>query len=370
MKKNFLRRTFVSAIAATLLLTGCALGGETKEATGSNTPIEGVPDRFANGDQLKIKVIRKIGGDDHTAQFLAGAKQEGEAFGFQVDVFTANGDTAKFHDAINQALNQDYDGFIISHGDDDATVTDVQKIVDAGKSVVAFDSNANLTSVDGVTLVSQDDEGLATLALDQLVKETKGEAKIAYLWVDGFPPMVRRNKVYEDVLEQNPGIKEVERFGIAAADTSVQTQNAVSAMLNKYPKGELDAIFATWDAFAIGAARALKEAGREEVKIYGIDVSNADLQEIQREGSAWKSTAAVDPKLIGAVNLRLLAKKLAGEETPQTYDLEASLISQEDLQASKDPVNMVNLNEIIEGWGQSTEFEEDWMKTLREHYKK
>jgi simple sugar transport system substrate-binding protein len=370
MKKNFLRRTFVSAIAATLLLTGCASGGETKEATGSNTPIEGVPDRFANGDQLKIKVIRKIGGDDHTAQFLAGAKQEGEAFGFQVDVFTANGDTAKFHDAINQALNQDYDGFIISHGDDDATVTDVQKIVDAGKSVVAFDSNANLTSVDGVTLVSQDDEGLATLALDQLVKETKGEAKIAYLWVDGFPPMVRRNKVYEDVLDKNPGIKEVERFGIAAADTSVQTQNAVSAMLNKYPKGELDAIFATWDAFAIGAARALKEAGREEVKIYGIDVSNADLQEIQREGSAWKSTAAVDPKLIGAVNLRLLAKKLAGEETPQTYDLEASLISQEDLQASKDPVNMVNLNEIIEGWGQSTEFEEDWMKTLREHYKK
>lgn len=370
MKKNFLRSAFVSAIAATLLLTGCATGGETKEATGSNTPIEGVPDRFANGDQPKIKVIRKIGGDDHTAQFLAGAKQEGEALGFQVDVFTANGDTAKFHDAINQALTQDYDGFIISHGDDDATVNDIQKIVDAGKSVVAFDSNANLTSVDGVTLVSQDDEALATLSLDQLVKETKGEANIAYLWVDGFPPMVRRNKVYEEVLANNPGIKEVERFGVAAADTSVQTQNAVAAMLNKYPKGELDAIFATWDAFAIGAARALKEAGREEVKIYGIDVSNADLQEIQREGSAWRYTAAVDPKLIGSVNMRILAKKLAGEETPQTYDLEASLISQEDLQKSKDPVNMVNLTEIIEGWGQSSEFEEDWMKTLKEHYKK
>ncbi len=370
MKRNFLKSAFVSAIAATLLLTGCATGGETKEATGSNTPIEGVPERFANGDQPKIKVIRKIGGDDHTAQFLAGAKQEGEALGFQVDVFTANGDTAKFHDAINQALNQDYDGFVISHGDDDATVNDIQKIVDAGKSVVAFDSNANLTSVDGVTLVSQDDEALATLSLDQLVKETKGEANIAYLWVDGFPPMVRRNKVYEEVLANNPGIKEVERFGVAAADTSVQTQNAVAAMLNKYPKGELDAIFATWDAFAIGAARALKEAGREEVKIYGIDVSNADLQEIQREGSAWRYTAAVDPKLIGSVNMRILAKKLAGEETPQTYDLEASLISQEDLQKSKDPVNMVNLNEIIEGWGQSTEFEEDWMKTLKEHYKK
>ena len=182
--------------------------------------------------------------------------------------------------------------------------------------------------------------------------------------------MVRRNKVYKETLEENPGIKEVERFGVAAADTSVQTQNAVAAMLNKHPKGEIDAIFATWDAFAIGATRAIKEAGRNEIKIYGIDVSNADLQEIQEKDSPWKYTAAVDPKLIGAVNMRILAKKLADEETPATYDLEAALISQEKLQESKNPVNMVNLAEIIPGWGQSDAFEEDWMKKLKDHYKK
>ena len=44
---------------------------------------------------------------------------------------------------------------------------------------------------------------------------------------------------------------------------------------NKYPEGEIDAIFATWDAFAIGAAQAVREAGRDEISIYGIDVSNA-----------------------------------------------------------------------------------------------
>ncbi|MFB8736165.1 hypothetical protein ACEQPO_28555 [Bacillus sp. SL00103] len=32
----------------------------------------------------------------------------------------------------------------------------------------------------------------------------------------------------------------------------------MALMLNKYPKGKLDAIFATWDAFAIGMTRALK----------------------------------------------------------------------------------------------------------------
>jgi simple sugar transport system substrate-binding protein len=68
--------------------------------------------------------------------------------------------------------------------------------------------------------------------------------------------------------------------------------------------------------------------------------------------------------------MRLLAKKLAGEETPATYDLEASLISQEQLQESKNPVNMANLADIIEGWGKSDAFAEDWIKKLKDHYKK
>lgn len=371
MKKSLVKTAFTSALALSLLLTGCSTSGTTeKAATKEKASFENVPERFAEGEGAKIKVIRKIGGDDHTAQYLAGAKAEGEALGFEVDVFTANGDSAKFLDAIEQAATQDYDGVIISHGDDAATVEGVKKLKEAGKEVVTFDSNPDIASVGGVTLTSQDDEALAKLALDQLVADTKGEANIVYLWVDGFPPMVRRNAVYQETLKANPGIKEVERFGIAAADTSVQTQNAVAAMLNKHPKGEIDAIFAAWDAFAIGATRAIQEAGRDEIKIYGIDVSNTDLQEIQAENSPWKYTAAVDPKLIGAVNLRLLAKKLAGEETPETYDLEASLISQEDLRKADGAVNMESLAKIIDGWGTSTAFEEDWMKVLKDHYTK
>ncbi|KQL19869.1 sugar ABC transporter substrate-binding protein [Cytobacillus solani] len=369
--KNFLKSALVLLLAVSLLLTGCASGEESSKPKegNKNVSLDNVPDRFKDGKEVKIKVVRKIGGDDHTAQFLAGAKEEGEALGFKVDVFTANGDTAKFHDAIAQALQEDFDGFIISHGDDAATVEDVKKIVEAGKSVVTFDSNGDIASINGVTLTSQDDEALATLSLDQLIKDTNGEANIVYLWVDGFPPMVRRNAVYQEKLKSNPGIKEIERFGVAAADTSVQTQNAVAAMLNKHKKGEIDAIFATWDAFAIGAARAIKEAGRDEIALYGIDVSNADLQIMQEEKSPWKYTAAVDPKLIGSVNMRILAKKIAGEETPATFDLEASIISQEALQKSSSPVNMVNLAEVVEGWGVSSAFEEEWMKTLKEYYK-
>lgn len=348
---------------------GCGVNtGKTGGSGGTDKPeqeVASVPAALKEKGEINIKVIRKIGGDDHTAQFLAGAKQEGEALGFNVDTFSAVGNTAKFLDAIDQAANEDLDAVILSHGDDPATVEAAKKLRDKGIEVVAFDSTGDLAEIGGVTLTAQKDEALAQYALDELVKVHGPEANIVYLWVDGFPPMVRRNAVYQEVLKNNPGIKEIDRYGVANDNTSVDTQNAVAAMLTQYPKGELDAIFATWDAFAIGAARALIEAGRTEVKIYGIDVSNADLQIMQEPDSPWAATAAVDPKLIGAVNIRIAAKKLAGEDTPDNFDLDAALITQEALAKSDEAVNMTTLADIIPGWGSSDAFEEAWMKDLK-----
>lgn len=373
MKKRLLTLTLAAALAVTGVFTGCSSKSNSSEGT-SGKKVEyskNIPEKIAKKDGgVKIMVIRKIGGDDHTAQFLAGAKKEGESMGFKVDTFTANGDTAKFHDAVNQAVEKGYDGVILSHGDDAATVDDVKKLVDKGISVVTFDSTPDISKIKGVTMTSQNDESLASLALGELKKTTKGTGDIAYLWVDGFPPMVSRNKVYQQFLKDNSGVKEVDRFGVAAADTSVQTQNAVAAMLNKYPSGKLNAVFASWDAFAIGATRAVKEAGRKDVKIVGIDVSNADLQAMQEEGSPWIATAAVDPKLIGTIDLRILAKKIAGEQTPDTYKLEASLITQEQLKSAGKAVNMENLSEIVPGWGKSDKFQEAWMTELKGLFKK
>lgn len=361
MKRRTFRSLLGLVLAASIVVTGC--GGSNGGSKLSD--VKSVPAALADREEVSIKVIRKIGGDDHTAQFLAGAKQEGEALGFKVDTFSANGESQKFLDALDQAADSSVDGVIVSHAENEAEAEAVKKLRDKGIEVVTFDSAASLAEVGGITMTSQADESLAQFALDQLVAETGGEANIVYLWVDGFPPMVRRNVVYQEVLANNPGIKEIDRFGVASDNTSGDTQNAVAAMLSKYPEGELDAIFATWDAFAIGAARALIEAGRTEVKIYGIDVSNADLQVMQEADSPWVATAAVDPKMIGAVNVRILAKKLAGEETPATYNLDAALITQADLAKSEEAVNMATLADIIPGWGTTNAFEEAWMTDLK-----
>ena len=251
---------------------------------------------------IRIAVIRNLGSDDNTTQFVSGAIQEGKKLGFKISTFLSNGDDAKFQDFVNQAISQKYDGIILSQGRDPYATALVKKAVDAGIKVSVFDTAVN-GEIPGVTVTQQDDASLTELSFGQLVKDFNGKAKI-------------------------------------------------------------DAIWGTWDAFSQGAYKALKENGRTEIKLYSIDISNQDLQLMRESGSPWKVSVAVDPKLIGATNVRLIANKIAGEPTPATYDFKAAAIPQALLAAQPGAVNVASLGKIIPGWGQTEDFIAPWFATL------
>lgn len=312
---------------------------------------------------VRIAVIRNLGSDDNTAQFVAGATQEGKKLGFEVNTFLSNGDDAKFQDFVNQAINEKYDGIILSQGRDPYSTALVQRIVDSKIAVSVFDTAVNGT-IPGVTVTQQDDASLTRESVGQLIKDFHGKANIIKLWVAGFPPMERRQAAYQAILKENPGIKEKESVGAVSSDVQGDTANKVGALLAKYPKGSIDAIWGTWDAFSQGAYKALKENDRTEIKLYSIDTSNQDLQLMREPGSPWKVSVAVDPKLIGAVNLRLVANKIAGEPTPATYEFKAATIPQSLIANQTGPVNVAGLAKIIPGWGQSTDFVAPWFATL------
>ena len=66
-----------------------------------------VPAAIASHDgPIRIAVIRNLGSDDNTTQFVAGAIQEGKKLGFKVSTFLSNGDDARFQDFVNQAIRQ------------------------------------------------------------------------------------------------------------------------------------------------------------------------------------------------------------------------------------------------------------------------
>jgi len=317
---------------------------------------------------IRIAVIRNLGSDDNTTQFVSGAISEGRKLGFQVSTFLSNGDDAKFQDFVNQAISQKYDGIILSQGRDPYSTELVKRITASGIAVSVFDTAVN-GEIPGVTVTQQDDASLTDLSFGQLVKDFNGKANIVKLWVAGFPPMERRQTQFKKLLQDQPGIHELESIGAVSSDVQGDTANKVGAILAKYPKGKIDAIWGTWDAFSQGAYKALQENGRTEIKLYSIDISNQDLALMRAPQSPWKVSVAVDPKLIGAVNLRLVANKIAGEKTPATYEFKAAAIPQALLASNPDAVNVASLAKVIPGWGKSDDFIAPWFATLEAKHK-
>jgi len=312
---------------------------------------------------IRIAVIRNLGSDDNTTQFVSGVLEEGKKLGFKVSTFLSNGDDARFQDFVNQAITQKYDGIILSQGRDPYSTELVKRITASGIAVSVFDTAVNGT-VPGVTVTQQDDASLTASSFGQLAKDFNGKANIVKLWVAGFPPMERRQAAYKTLLQANPGIHELESIGAVSSDVQGDTANKVGAILAKYPKGKIDAIWGTWDAFSQGAYKALKENGRTEIKLYSIDISNQDLQLMREPNSPWKVSVAVDPKLIGKINLRLVANKIAGEPTPASYEFRGATIPQALLTSQPGAVNMASLGKIIPGWGQSDDLIAPWYATL------
>ncbi|MFV0440355.1 MAG: substrate-binding domain-containing protein [Lachnospirales bacterium] len=372
-----MKRFFAIATSVTMVFALSACGGDSAaeqptaeepvaEEPTADEPAEETAEEEPAQEDIKIAVVRNLPSDDHTAQFLNGAKTEGESFGYEVDTFISNGDDAKFQELVAQQIEKGYDGLIISHGKLEYSNAMLQPALDKGIEVVTFDTVFEDDIIpEGITSTSQDDLALAELSLDEIVASSENSpAKVIKLWYGpGVPPLDRRDVVYRKYEEEGL-IETVEFIGPSTLDdVQGEVTTRVAAVLPKYAEGEVDAMWGSWDELAKGGLNALNEANRKDINLVSIDVSNQDINFMTEPDSIWSATAAVDPTLIGQVNMRILAKKLNDEETPETYDLAAHLIKAEDL---SEDTTMANLIDVVPGWGVSDAFNEPWMDELRE----
>lgn len=318
------------------------------------------------GSAAKIAVIRNSATDDHAIQFVEGCRAEGESLGYQVDMFLSNNEDARFQELVDQAIQGDYDGLVISHGKADYSYDLLKPAVEKGIKLVLFDTLAEKdgAALEGVTSTAQNDFLLAELSLEHILKEVENRpVKILKLWFGpGEPPLDRRNSVYEKY-EKDGLIETVQVVGPTDwHDVQGSVANSIAALLPKYPENSIDAVWASWDELAKGAYKSFSEAGRTDIPIISIDVSNQDINFMRESPEMWRATAAVDPNTIGRTCMRLMAKKLKGEETPSEYNFEPHLILSDQIQEN---TNMDNLADIVEGWNTSAAFHEPWMDEMR-----
>ncbi|GLX68988.1 sugar ABC transporter substrate-binding protein [Paenibacillus glycanilyticus] len=362
----------LTLLVAIILVIASACGNKTNNNNSANSEASNnaaaeastSPEASGNSelDALKgkkVALVMQFNTGTFSSQYVEGVKEQVEKFGGSVQVFASDNDLAKMSSNLDAAVNQGFDGILIDHGQAGALEQGIKKAQAKGIKVVVFDADVK---IDGVPVLQQDNKSMAELTLEQLAKDAGGKGNIVKVWVAGFAPMERRQLAYKDFQAKYPDIKEIAAFG-NANNPAMDTQAQMEAILKQYPnKGDITAVWAAWDEFAKGAARAIQQAGRTEIKVYGIDMSDEDLQMIQDKNSPWVASAAVDPKDIGRVQVRTLYKEFKGEPNDPILVLNAVYVSRDALPAEQ--VSTTQLSQYVDGWGSSTQNYEDWMKEL------
>lgn len=361
-KRKAIILTMLLMLAMLVSACGVKTVGSSEPAGSGSGKVEPVTETSA--DQAsdlkgkKIALVMEFNSGTFSQQYLAGVKEEVERFGGELTTFVAETDKSKMASQLEMAVNQKFDGILTDHGDAATLTAGMNKAKEANIPVVAFDA---LVEIPGITVIEQGDQKMAEMTLEQLAKDAGGKGNIVKIWTAGFAPMERRQVAYEQFLNTYPDIKEIAAFGSVSNSTALDTQAKMEAILKQYPKeGEITAVWASYDEFAKGAARAIQQAGRKDIKIYGIDMSDEDLQMLQDPASPWVASAAVDPKDIGRIQVRYLFQKLHGDQTEDKVILEPVYVHRDQLPADKQ-ISTDELGEYVKGWGGSTQGEQDWM---------
>jgi len=324
-----------AASAAVLTLAGCAQsstagGSGSDETTAPAASAAAAPAPF-DGDPVEVALVRQSGAGDYFTQWGAGAQKQAEAANIELNVTDARNDNAKQASDLEQAIASQPAAIIVDHGQTDTIEPLVREAVDAGIPVVVYDLALNDPT--GVIVTSQSDESMAQGVLDQLVKDVGDGAKVGYVSATGYAALDRRAVVWNQVVADHK-LDQVFSTGKVTESTATDNIPLVDAALKQNP--DVQAIFAPYDEITKGVVQAVNQNNlQDKVKVYGIDISNADLEVITADGSPWVTTSATDPAAVGAAVVRSLALSLAGQLDEDSVEFPAVTITQDFLAENK-----------------------------------
>jgi ribose transport system substrate-binding protein len=221
-----------------------------------------------------------------TAEILDG---QGSPEGFQKAFTTAaaNKPTAVITVAIPE--NQVADG-VAELRKQKIPVVGVSAIAEGG--AVGYDAH-----------VSSRETFQAVLEATKAIADSKGTAKVVYLWDVGYPHLVEALNTSKKVLEGCTGCKvlEVRERTLAQATDPIEMQNITTSLIQKYGK-DLQYILTPYGNGVESIIAAVKAAGRDDIKVLSKNAEPERLSSVNAGDQladfgairGWNAYAAID----------------------------------------------------------------------------
>jgi ribose transport system substrate-binding protein len=268
------------------------------------------PGTDAAGEPLEIAVLSP----DYAAQPAAKEaidlfEAAAEADGHTVTVVDTNSDNAAMNAELTTAVSQGVDAIVVAFGTPQEFGEGLADAAEAGIPVFGLDTGG---VVEGILVnVTTDNRFLGEQSAQAIIDAIGEGGTVAMIHFDPFEPVRLRAEAARALFEEN-GIEIIEYVQGDPEDSTGFASAVTGDLLAKYPEGELDAIWAGWDASALGAYQATVAADRTEVLVTGVDGQQFAIAEVAKGGN-WIATVRQDWPVISATVLDLIEANFAGE---------------------------------------------------------
>ncbi len=186
--------------------------------------------------------------------------------------------------------------------------------VDAGVKLVFVDNGVDgyAPGTDYVAVVTGDHFGMGKAAAQLMSDALDGDGKIGVIYHDAvFYVTNNRDRYFQAAIEQlHPGIEIVASQGFAEEG---RTQEIAAAMLAQNP--EIEGIYVAWSSAAQGVIAALREAGRDDVRVVAYDLDATNDLDMAACGNMY-GVALDRPYEEGRTMALLAAHALLGNPVP------------------------------------------------------
>jgi len=293
--------------ASELNTTTCTIPSLFKDSESGNAP-------------PKVHVIMYGTTGDFFKELSEGMKSQASATFGHIDgielIFTeSNGNLTRQAELVSKAsTDPDAIGILTIDGNSDNLCTSIKSsIKDNNLPVVSFDFDGNPCSSTGQIIAAQQDDAMVSLVLTQAVNDRGGNINVGYVSDLNYPPLQRRNEVWELYKERNNWTQLFFVDNAADYSTAEELQSAIEEAIKGSPQ-VVDFIYAPWDHLSVNTVQSLHMTDTlVDTAVYGADINNEDIQVMIETDSPWMATAGGDPRAIGASLIRMVALAASGE---------------------------------------------------------
>jgi len=251
-----------------------------------------------------------------------GVKEAAEADGAELIYVDANGDVTKQNNDIEDLITKNVDVLLINPVDPQGIAPALASAKAAGIPVITVDRSAE----GALAHVGRDNVAMGKLVGDAVSDALGAEGgKIIEIQGDaGGTVAMDRSSGFHSSFEGNDAVEIV-----AGPYAEYIRANAVTAMQDLLQANpDVKVVYAHNDDMALGALQVLKENGREDVLVAGVDGLMEAVEAIN-DGDQYVATSLNDPISLGAVAAETAIAAANGEDVDAEIDAGSALVSKD-----------------------------------------